>query len=42
MTQMNLSTKEKQTHRHGNRLVVFKRGHVGGWMSGNLWLAEAN
>ena len=33
MTQMNLSMKQKQTHRHKNRLVVAKWEEVGGGMN---------
>ena len=36
---MNLSEKQKQTHKHGNRLVVAK-GEGGG--RGSLGLADAN
>ena len=42
MTQMNITTKLKQTHRHRDRLVVAKgEGLEEGWI-GSLGLADAN
>ena len=40
MTQMNLPTKQKQTHRH--RLAVAKGEGMGKERIGNLGLADAN
>ena len=41
MTQMNISKKQKQTHRE-NRLVVAKGEGVGEGRTGSLGLADAN
>lgn len=40
MIKMNLSTKQKQTHRQNNRLLIAEGGEVG-WM-GSLGLADTN
>ena len=43
MTQMNLSTKQKQTHRHREQTGGAKgEGGVGEGWSGRLGLADAN
>ena len=40
MTQMNVPIKQKQTHRHGERVVVVNR--EGGIGIGSLGLADGN
>ena len=43
MTQMNLSTKQKQTHRHREQICGGQEGGgVGEGWSGSLGLADAN
>ena len=43
MTQMNLSTKQKQTHSHSEQTCGFQGGgEVGTGWSGSLGLADAN
>ena len=41
MTQMNLSTKEKQTHKHREQTCGCQGGMGEGWI-GSLGLADAN
>ena len=42
MTQMNLSMKQKQTHRHSEQTYGCQGGEGGGGGIGSLWLADAN
>ena len=42
MTQVNLPTKQKQTHRHREQNCVCQGGVGGGRMSWSSWLAGAN
>ena len=42
MTQMNLSTKQKQTHRRGEQTCGCQGGGGGEGWSGSLGLADAN
>ena len=41
MAQMNLPTKQKQTHRHREQTGGYQGGGGGGW-TGNLGLVDAN
>ena len=41
-TQMNLSMKQKQTHRHRQKIVFAKEGWLREGLTGSLGLADAN
>ena len=42
MTQMNLSTEKKQTHRHGEQTMVAKQEGEGVGWTGSLGLVDAS